>query len=44
MNMPEEINRILVDRVSDVLFCPSELSKNNSTENITKMFILLAIS
>lgn len=37
MNMPEEINRILVDRVSDVLFCPSELSKNNlATENITK--------
>ena len=26
--MPEEINRILTDRVSDLLFCPSEKSVN----------------
>tara|TARA_B100000963_G_scaffold121937_1_gene106332 strand:+ start:11902 stop:12984 length:1083 start_codon:yes stop_codon:yes gene_type:complete len=24
MNMPEEINRILTDRISDILFCPSQ--------------------
>ncbi|MCH2533962.1 MAG: UDP-N-acetylglucosamine 2-epimerase (non-hydrolyzing) [Bdellovibrionales bacterium] len=29
MSMPEEINRILTDKISNVLFCPSETSKNN---------------
>ncbi len=29
MNMPEEINRILTDRVSSYLFCPTELSVVN---------------
>ncbi len=29
MNMPEEINRILTDRISDVLFCPSSVAINN---------------
>ena len=24
MNMPEEINRVVVDRISDILFCPSK--------------------
>jgi UDP-GlcNAc3NAcA epimerase len=37
MQMPEEINRVLVDRVSEVLFCPSEdASKNLKNENIKK--------
>lgn len=27
--MPEEINRILVDRISNILFCPTENAKNN---------------
>lgn len=35
MNMPEEVNRVLVDRISDILFCPSDVSKNNLiSENI----------
>ncbi len=29
MNMPEEINRILTDRISNVLFCPTENSVKN---------------
>ncbi|RUO80261.1 UDP-N-acetylglucosamine 2-epimerase (non-hydrolyzing) [Idiomarina tyrosinivorans] len=35
--MPEEINRILTDRLSDVLFCPTELAvKNLRDEGIDK--------
>lgn len=29
MNMPEEINRIIVDRISNVLFCPTEAAIKN---------------
>ncbi len=29
MKMPEEINRILTDRISDMLFCPTELAIEN---------------
>ena len=32
MRMPEEVNRILTDRISDALFCPSEIAINNLTE------------
>ena len=31
MTMPEEINRILTDRISDVLFCPTDKSIENLT-------------
>lgn len=29
MKMPEEVNRILTDQISDQLFCPTQLSVNN---------------
>jgi len=29
MRMPEEINRILTDQVSDLLFCPTQIVVNN---------------
>lgn len=29
MKMPEEINRILTDRISDTLFCPNEIAVQN---------------
>ncbi|WP_416392033.1 UDP-N-acetylglucosamine 2-epimerase (non-hydrolyzing) [Alloalcanivorax xenomutans] len=29
MNMPEEINRILTDQVSDILFCPTDIAVSN---------------
>ena len=29
MNMPEEINRILTDRISDLLFCPTQTAIDN---------------
>lgn len=39
MKMPEEVNRILTDRVSDILFCPTDTAvqnlKNEGFENFT---------
>jgi UDP-GlcNAc3NAcA epimerase len=29
MNMPEEVNRILTDRISNILFCPTESAVDN---------------
>lgn len=42
MNMPEEINRILTDHISTVLFCPTESSKEIlMKENIQKNGIVV---
>ena len=32
MAMPEEINRVLTDRISDILFCPTQTAVNNLNE------------
>ena len=29
LKMPEEVNRILTDRISDILFCPTDVAINN---------------
>ena len=42
-NMPEEINRILTDRLSNLLFCSSKISKQNlisENYNVNKYKIL----
>ena len=39
MSMPEEINRVLVDKISDILFCPSAHAvKNLFSEGITHKY------
>jgi len=38
MNMPEEINRVLTDRISDILFCPTQTAVDNlKTEGYEKL-------
>jgi len=40
MNMPEEINRILTDRISSILFCPTKSAINNlKTEGYSELDI-----
>ena len=42
MKMPEEINRILTDRISDILFCPTDTAvKNLHTEGYQNLDIAI---
>lgn len=38
INMPEEINRIVTDRISDILFCPSKTAVENLKNEGIKSF------
>ena len=38
MNMPEEVNRILTDRISDILFCPTDTAIKNLHEEAFEKF------
>lgn len=41
MRMPEEINRILTDRISDILYCPTETAVTNlRNEGFTNVVLL----
>jgi UDP-GlcNAc3NAcA epimerase len=45
MKMPEEINRILTDQISDILFCPTETAINNlNAEGFDKKHTRLVIT
>jgi UDP-GlcNAc3NAcA epimerase len=45
MNMPEEINRILTDRISDILFCPTKTAiKNLKNEGYNKIHAAIKLS
>jgi len=43
MKMPEEVNRILTDRISDVLFCPTQQAvdnlENEGFKNFNSLFV-----
>lgn len=49
MDMPEEVNRVVVDRISDILFCPSKTAvknlglegiANSSSRKFPKVFLV----
>ena len=39
MNMPEEVNRIITDRLSDILFCPTIAAVNNLKQEGFEHFV-----
>jgi len=45
MNMPEEVNRILTDRISSILFCPTQTAINNlQSEGVDKWQTQVSLS
>jgi len=45
MNMPEEVNRILTDRISTILFCPTQVAVNNlKSEGVDKWHAQVELS
>ena len=43
MKMPEEVNRILTDRISNLLFCPTETAEKISIKKVSSRVFIIQV-